>query len=112
MAGGEISLQVRSPQNRSWVFRYTIAARARWLGLGDESVVSLAMARQKAAKAREMIANGLDPLEVKRSGAEARKKEIATKTFCETMELYLIAQEPGWRNDKHRKQQGNRIWNF
>jgi integrase len=102
--GAGLWLQVRSPVNRSWLYRYMIGGKARWLGLGDESVVSLAMARQKAARAREAISNELDPLDLKRATQEERKKELATKTFVDVMKLFLASQEPGWRNEKHRAQ--------
>jgi integrase len=107
--GAGLWLQVRSPDNRSWLLRYMIAGKPRWLGLGDETVVSLAMARHKAAKARIEISNGLDPLDVKRAEQAARKKENAAKTFGEVMELFLTSQEPGWKNDKHRSQWRNTL---
>jgi integrase len=102
--GSGLWLQVRSPQNRSWLFRYMMVGKARWLGLGDESVVSLAMARLKAAKAREAISNGIDPLTLKQAEKEAAKKASSANTFDEVKELFLTAQGPGWRNEKHRNQ--------
>ncbi len=98
--GGGLILQVRSAENRSWILRYMIAGKAREMGLGPESSVSLAQARAKAAKAKEQIANGGDPLaqkhaeqEAKRAQQEAERKEKAAKTFREAMEDYLTANE-------------------
>ena len=94
--GGGLILQVRLAENRSWILRYMIAGKAREMGLGPEFSVSLAQARQKAARAKEQIAHGGDPLaqkqaeqEAKRAQHEAERKEKAAKTFKDAMEDYL-----------------------
>jgi integrase len=102
--GAGLWLQVRSPVNRSWLFRYMVAGQARWLGLGDESVVSLAMARQKAGKAREALANGSDPIDIKRAEAEAKRLKKAAKSFEATADEYITAHKAGWKSEKHGKQ--------
>jgi integrase len=102
--GAGLCLQVRSPTNRSWLFRYMRDGQAKWLGLGDEQVVSLAQARQKAAKAREALAAGIDPIEQKKADRAARKLALAVKTFAEVSELFIKSNEAGWRNDKHKAQ--------
>jgi len=103
--GAGLWLQVRTASNRSWLYRYMIAGQAKWLGLGDAETVTLAMARQKAAKARETLANGQDPIELKRAEAEARKKAVAAKTtFQQAAEAFVLARKGGWKNEKHEKQ--------
>jgi integrase len=110
--GNGLWLQVRGPENRSWLYRYMVAGKAKWLGLGDERAVSLAMARQLSSKAREMIAAGLDPIEVKHEAREARKAAQATKTFDETAKLYIAANEVSWKNEKHRDQWRNTLQTY
>ena len=73
--GGGLILQVRSAENRSWIFRFMIAGKAREMGLGAESSVSLAQARQKVAKAKEQIAHGSDPLAQKHAEQEAKRSK-------------------------------------
>jgi integrase len=102
--GAGLCLQVRTPTNRSWIFRYMRGGKAKWLGLGDEQVVSLAQARQKAAKARDALDAGIDPIEQKKAEKAARKLVLAVKTFSEVSELFIKSNEVGWRNDKHKAQ--------
>ena len=40
--GGGLYLQVRGAEQRSWLFRYKIAGRARLMGLGAAADVTLA----------------------------------------------------------------------
>ena len=55
---------------RSWVFRYRIDGRERYMGLGPLADVTLAEARDKAAGARKLRLDGIDPLEHKRAPAD------------------------------------------
>jgi hypothetical protein len=48
--------------------------RQREMGLGSARDVGLAKAREKAARARELLADGVDPPEVKR---EAERRATA-----------------------------------
>jgi Arm DNA-binding domain len=45
-----------------WVLRFTWRGNAKEMGLGSAGNVTLADAREKAASARRMIAQGLDPI--------------------------------------------------
>jgi integrase len=45
-----------------WVFRYTIHGRRREMGLGAYPTVTLKNARADAAKARTLVARGIDPI--------------------------------------------------
>jgi hypothetical protein len=98
--GGNLYLQVRGPQQRSWLFRYMIRGRARSMGLGHVDDVSLVEARNKADAARKLVREGIDPLDV-RAAEQARAKAKAI-TFGETAERYVTTQEAGWRCVKHR----------
>jgi hypothetical protein len=75
--GAGLYLQVAPGGSRAWTYRYKVAGRDRWIGLGSVKVVSLAKAREKAADARRLRIDGVDPIEHKRaSKAAARLSEI------------------------------------
>lgn len=95
--GGGLYLSVGKTGKRSWVFLYRWNGRLREMGLGSVSAVPLAKARMKAAAAREMLADGRSPLEVKR---EAQ----AVPTFGELADKLIADLGEQWRNDKHRAQ--------
>jgi integrase len=67
------------------------------MGLGSTLAVSLARAREKAAEARALVAEGLDPLAAKQA---ARR----IPTFGEAADALIASLEPSWRNEKHRAQ--------
>src|SRR5262245_44544697 len=50
---------------KSWVFRFTLAGRTRDMGLGKYPVVSLDKARELAARCRQQVAEGIDPIEAR-----------------------------------------------
>ena len=59
--GDGLYLQVRSATQRSWVFRYKRHNRSHD-GLGAFPDVALSEARERAAAARKVLRDGLDPL--------------------------------------------------
>ena len=65
--------------------------RARAAGLGPFPAVTLAEARRKAAEARRLLAQGIDPLAHKQGSV----------TFATVVSLYIKAHRPGWRSPKH-----------
>ena len=66
-------LQLTPSGARSWILRYTIDSNRRNLGLGGYPDVSLGAARQRAREAREMIWQGIDPVEHRKSEVTAVK---------------------------------------
>lgn len=91
----------------SWQFRYQIGGKRRMMGLGACSVLTLAEARDKAAEARKLAKQGIDPLEARRA-AEAAEKAAAT-TFKDAALEYIEAHRAGWRNAKHGQQWENTL---
>jgi Arm DNA-binding domain len=59
--GGNLYLIVSETGARKWVLRFTWRGKAREMGLGTPATVPLAGAREKAAHARRMVAQGLGP---------------------------------------------------
>src|SRR6516162_5459906 len=95
--GGNLYLIVSDTGPRKWVLRFTWRGKAREMGLGTPATVSLADAREKAAHARRMIAQRLDPI------AE-RKRTGGIPTFVEMADQVREALSAGFRNEKHKAQ--------
>jgi integrase len=103
--GGGLFLQVTSPTAKSWVFRYTRHGRERYAGLGSAFTISLQRAREDARQFRELLHDGIDPLEHRNAKRLRNRLEAAKSvTFDECVEAYVAAHEAGWSNSKHRQQ--------
>lgn len=94
--GRGLFLYVKPSGSRSWVLRYQIRGRRRDLGLGSYPDVSLAMARDRAAEARRLIAEGEDPI--------TKKQQAKPKTFREAALELIESKRPGWKSAKHAAQ--------
>jgi integrase len=103
--GGGLYLRVTSEGARSWVLRYMLNRRPRWMGLGPLALYSLADARTNALDARRKRHEGIDPIEARRA-ERARQRLDAAKsvTFKQCAEGYIASHKPGWRNEKHAYQ--------
>jgi hypothetical protein len=103
--GAGLVLQVSATGTKSWVFRYTLAGRRREMGLGSTRVVDLARARGLAAACRELLHEGIDPLEARRERHATRVAEQARRmTFDQCAAAYIQAHRGTWRNPKHAAQ--------
>jgi len=103
--GHGLVLQVFSPNSASWLLRYQRHGRERWLGLGPLHTFSLAQARDRARRARALLADGIDPLEQKRAARDQQRLEAAkNKTFATVAQEYFDAHEASWTNRAHRRQ--------
>ena len=103
--GEGLYLQVTGPQSRSWIYRFTLRGKARWLGLGSADGVSLADARARRDDARSQITHGIDPVEARKSDkAQGLLAEAKSVTFKEVAEKYIADHAATWRNEKHQKQ--------
>ncbi|MES0024959.1 MULTISPECIES: integrase arm-type DNA-binding domain-containing protein [unclassified Mesorhizobium] len=106
--GGGLWLQVSKVDKnvtKSWLFRYTRNGKARQMGLGSFNTFGLKEARERATKARQAVADGIDPIEARRSQRAAALAEEAKQiTFAAAAEHYIKAHKSGWKNDKHADQ--------
>jgi integrase len=95
---------------KSWVFRFTLAGRTRDMGLGKYPVVSLDKARELAARCRQQVAEGIDPIEARDRERKAAQAAAAKgRTFEQCATAYIEAHEPSWVNPKHRQQWTNTL---
>ncbi len=103
--GDNLYLRVSSPGKASWLLRYERAGRERMLGLGPLHTVSLAEARIRAKAARQLLLDGLDPIDQRRTQRAERALAAAkAMTFAEAAQAYFAQHEPKWKNRKHAAQ--------
>ena len=111
--GDGLYLQVAPGDTKSWLFRFTAHGKAREMGLGPagdgSNAVSLADARKRAAAARAILDDGLDPIEERQRSArqkEAARKaanEAESRTFRTVAAACIAAEQPGWKNERTAK---------
>jgi integrase len=103
--GGGLWLQVSQAGGKSWIFTYSLRGRAREMGLGSASRVTLAEARDERDKCNRLLRDHIDPIEErKRKRAEAALNERATITFKEAAAAYTAAHRAGLKNRKSAAQ--------
>jgi integrase len=100
--GDGLYLQVRRGDARSWIYRYTLNGRERYLGLGSAKAINLKEARELAQEARALRAKKIDPIEQRNKERLAARIESAKAiTFAQCTRDYITAHEAGWRSAKH-----------
>lgn len=105
---GDYNLQVGPTGNKSWLFRFMLAGKAREMGLGAVADLSLAEARETATAARRLVKAGTDPIEARQATRiTVRYEQARSMTFSQCAEAYIAAHEASWRNPKHRQQWRN-----
>jgi integrase len=102
-------LQVTKAGVRSWLLRYERGGRERAMGLGPVSDFTLDEARERARKARQLLKDGIDPLDARkaeraRQATEAARVAAANVTFKECAEQYHRFHSRKWANVKHAAQ--------
>lgn len=114
--GGGLYLRVSKEGKRNsagvktWAFLFTIAGRAREMGLGPVSDISLAEARDLALELRKQIRQGLDPIDARQKAREAQAKEESKRiTFADAAKKYIDAHRASWKNAKHADQWTNTV---
>jgi Arm domain-containing DNA-binding protein len=77
-------------------------SKARTMGLGPYPAVSLARAREKAADARTLKADGKHPVDKRRAERAAMALEAAkAMTFDQCAAASIKSHSAGWNNAKH-----------
>jgi integrase len=105
-----LALQVTPGGARSWTLRAVIGGKRRDMGLGNYPSVTLAMAHAKARDARELIRQGVDPIQRQQAAQSALRASMAEAlTFKECAEKYIKTHRAGWRNAKHAQQWENTL---
>ena len=98
-------LQVSEGAGRSWLLRVTVGTKRREIGLGPFPEVGLAVARQKAAEARESIRQGVDPVEKRKAlRAELFAAQRRGLTFASAVDLFEPIKAAELSEGKYRDQ--------
>jgi hypothetical protein len=75
------------------------------MGLGPLHTINLEEARERARNARQLLLDGVDPLDARKEQRTAQALEAArTITFEKAAQAYFAADERGWRNVRHSAQ--------
>jgi|SRR5215813_2870041 len=97
-------LQVISPTNRSWLLRFELNGRKRWMGLGSAATFTLAEARERALAARKLLADKIDPLDARRAErAQLAAAAAKSRTFAQVANEFFDTHSVSWRNRKHHR---------
>lgn len=101
--GGGLYLFISGDGRRRWIYRFTLQQKIREMGIGSASRagVSLQEARGRAAAARELVALGQNPLEVRRIAVLETEAKV---TFGAMADEHIERMRPAWRNAKHAAQ--------
>ncbi len=93
--GHGLYLKVRKGGSKTWAYIWTAKGKRTEISLGSAAgaqELTLAQARNEAAKIREQIGDGLDPI--------AERNKEAPKTFLQVSEMLLAELIPTWKSSK------------
>jgi integrase len=103
-----LSLIVASKTSAHWERRYQLNGKARTIGLGSVKAFDLHEARERNRKITQALADGNDPLDIKRAEQEQRRAAAAAAvkavTFREMAERFIADNQAGWRSAVHGQQ--------
>jgi integrase len=99
-------LVIKSRNNAGWERRYELNHKAHALGLGSAlRAFTLAEARERNRKVSQQLADGIDPLALKRQQRAAQAAAAAKiLTFRQAAEAYIEAHQAKWRSRIHGQQ--------
>lgn len=100
--GRGLYLLVRANGAKLWRLKYHLAGRERSLALGEYPDVSLTRARQKAGEARNLVHEGIDPVQDGRE-QKAMRVNAALQTFSVVADEWIAKKAKKW-TDGHLEQ--------
>lgn len=104
--GNGLYLIVEPSGTKRWLLRIVVTGKRRDIGLGGLKLVTLAEAREEAARLRKIARAGGDPL------ADRRAARRVTPTFEEAAQQVHDAHKQSWRNPKHAAQWINTLTQY
>ena len=103
--GDGLYLQIGPNGAKAWLLRYQIGGKERYMGLGSVKAFSLKEARERARWSRQLLADGVDPIEHRLASRDLSVREARERIdFKTAAEQFLAVHESQWRNHKHRQQ--------
>ena len=100
--GRGLYLLIRANGAKHWRIKYHFAHRERLLALGEYPDVTLPRARQKAGEARNLVREGIDPVQDGRE-QKALRVNASLQTFAVVADEWLIKKAKKW-TDGHLEQ--------
>ncbi|MDR7134403.1 integrase [Lysobacter niastensis] len=100
--GNGLYVEVMPSGSRLWRMKYRHANKEKRLAFGAFPEVNIAEARDKAAKARALLRDGIDPSAAK-AERTASAKRAAYSVFPLVASSWLAKMKPGWADETHRK---------
>ncbi|MFS0824943.1 tyrosine-type recombinase/integrase [Pseudomonas phoenicis] len=99
--GRGLYLQISKTGGVSWIFRYKVEGKSRYMGIGAYPAVSLSHAREATDLPRRQLAQGIDPLEARAYEEESRRKassaeQARTVTFTAAAQRYREMHGGAW----------------
>ena len=93
--GGGLYLLVKTSGKKFWHMAYRFDGKQKLLSFGQYPEVSLSDAREARQKARELLAKGIDPSQVKKEAKLAKKAEeqVVRNTFQKVASEWLQKYE-------------------
>jgi integrase len=97
-----------------WILRFVSPAtnKRRDMGLGIYPEVGIANVHIKGMAARQLIADGIDPIEDRDAKKAARLASVEAMTFERAARQVHEDQKPGWKNAKHIDQWINTLRDY
>lgn len=105
--GKGLYLQISKAGGVSWIYRYKVDGKTRYMGLGAFPAVTLAEAREAAVDARRVSSRGIDPLQVREAERESKRKAASAReaknvTFMVAAESYRDRMGSAWSDKWYR----------
>jgi len=95
--GGGLWLEVDASGAKRWVFRFMLRSNAREMGMGNLDTITAAKARENARAARELLRDGVDPIDHKREQKALQARAAAAAlTFAECSDRFYAAHKATW----------------
>lgn len=115
--GGGLYLQISRFGSKSWILRYTLNQKKRDMGLGPLTDWTLAEARERAKKYRQLVDDGIDPIDQRdqekaRMHAQRLEADRKRRSFEECAKEYHAANKDDWKNAKHADQWTNTLQTY
>lgn len=89
---------------RSWIFRFSINGKRCEMGLGLCADISLPEARKLASDARDLVNQGINPIDKRKAIVQEtiikNETKYATHFFKDLALKYIDNKSPEWRNHK------------
>jgi hypothetical protein len=110
MDGYGLFLLITPTNGKLWRFDYRIGDKRKTIAFGSYPAVTLADARQRRDDAKKLLANGVDPGEMKKSLKlkEQVQKEIDANTFEKIAREWHEHKKPEW-SDNHAERLLHRL---